>query len=464
MLQKRIKQLKDEEEAREDSVEVSKAADRLKNLEGEQTEWEEKYGQSSIGSPGITSGLPKLDFAAGGRPSSQMSLLREGDGRSIHSPVLGELVIGTGEQRSEELRSPFKPNAKDEASREDDEIESKMRVLEEVRQARLSIASSLDILRSQTPTSNKGGGSVGNTPTTPFFDQNQNQPRTRQGSTTSSKMLEPTYTPLNNPSRPQNEWERYTSDRKIITPTLPSPTSLPIDSRSNMGRRQSSFGPTYETLEMDRRERTTSMLESRVSDFGPIPRQRQSTHDNFEPLRRTESAHMSRPISSFDLPSQSQHGTMPNNRSSTISPPGPGVITGSASQSFGQASRPPSMQRTMTYEELSDRHRKRISKLQDPVSMKMNEEVAIAEAKEKWERQKRREKEEMKQRERERMARAEAVQPAVGGLPREAGVKKAEEWRKSVHTDLNMAGGVAGPRTGQQQGMGARRGSTHFAT
>jgi hypothetical protein len=366
------------------------------------------------------------------------------------------------------LRSPFKPTAR-EGRREDDEIEERMKVLEEVRQARLSIASSLDILRSQTPSSNRGG-SVGNTPTTPFFDQNQ--PRTRQGSTTSSKMLEPTYTPLSIPPRPktQSEWEKYTSDRKIVTPTLPSPASLPVDSRPNMGRRQSSFGPMYETPEMDRRERSTSMLESRVSDFGPIPRQRQSTHEGIE-LRRTESHGMSRPISSYDLPSQ-QYGnnTIPNNRTSIISPPGPGIITGSASQSFGNTPRPASMQRTMTYEELSDRHRKRISKLQDPVSMKMNEEVAIADAREKWERQKRREKEEMRQREKERLARAgvvpQAQAPTGGGaLPREAGVRKAEEWRKSVHNDLNLAAGpISGSGRGGQQGMGARRGSTHFAT
>jgi hypothetical protein len=134
----------------------------------------------------------------------------------------------------------------------------------------------------------------------------------------------------------------------------------------------------------------------------------------------------------------------------------------------------------MTYEELADRHRKRISKLQDPVSSKMKEEVALAEAKEKWERQKRAEKEEMRRREAEGMLRqkeGERVAPAAVAF-RGEGAKKAEEWRRSVHTDLNMAGQAGQPqrasRAPGQMGQGeqpagmagrnSRRMSSHLAS
>lgn len=258
-----------------------------------------------------------------------------------------------------------------------------------------------------------------------------------------------------------------------------------------MSTRQLSHDAIYETPEIDygadRRDRTTSMLETRTSDFGPHPPHRQSMHDTYplgEPLRRTESAHamvnpahgMSRPTSSYDLPRQ--YDTTPHHRLSTLST-GPGVITGSASQAFNGTSRPASMQRTMTYEELADRHRKRISKLQDPVSSKMKEEVALAEAKEKWERQKRAEKVEMRRREAEGMLRQKEGERVTPGpvWGRGDGAKKAEEWRRSVHTDLNMAGQTGQPQRASkgpgQMGQGeqpvgmagrnSRRMSSHLA-
>ena len=213
------------------------------------------------------------------------------------------------------------------------------------------------------------------------------------------------------------------------------------------------------------------MLESRTTEFGDILDARQQTHKTHplgEPLRRSESAQgniaMSRPMSGYDLPrSESQqynYNYNRNQRNSTMSMAG--LITGSASNArdLGNQERSTgNIQRTMTYEELAERHRKRISKLQDPVSSKMKEEVALVQAKEKWERQKRQEKEEMKRREADKALRQQEREREGGnqegwrptGVMKEDSVKKAEEWRRSVHNGLD---GMAGEASSRGQGSG----------
>jgi len=49
MLQKRLKQMREEEEARIEAEEVSKAAEKFKNVGSELDEWEEKHGKGSTG-------------------------------------------------------------------------------------------------------------------------------------------------------------------------------------------------------------------------------------------------------------------------------------------------------------------------------------------------------------------------------------------------------------------------------
>jgi hypothetical protein len=110
----------------------------------------------------------------------------------------------------------------------------------------------------------------------------------------------------------------------------------------------------------------------------------------------------------------------------------------------------------MTYDELSERHRKRISQLQDPVTSKMREEVEIAAARERWEKQKRIEREEMRRREQEKAARLrerEREGADVEGMRRvkERGevIRSTDEWRRSVHSGLS---GMAQAPNGRAEG------------
>jgi len=91
----------------------------------------------------------------------------------------------------------------------------------------------------------------------------------------------------------------------------------------------------------------------------------------------------------------------------------------------------------MTYDELSERHRKRISALQMPVTSQMKEEQNLKAAREKWERQKRAEKAEWERKEK-------MGPPADKGRSRAGGkqevLKSTDEWRRSIDTGLDGFG------------------------
>jgi hypothetical protein len=145
------------------------------------------------------------------------------------------------------------------------------------------------------------------------------------------------------------------------------------------------------------------------------------------------------------------------------------AVTPGAGMNDGFAGRPSAMPRAMTYEELSDRHRKRMTQLQNPVSSKMNEEIELAAAKEKWERQKRQERDVMRKREAEKMQLVKERQQeaadagrsgAGGGVVREQRqkrevMKSTDEWRRSVAGNLDQyappALVSAGSGSGSQQ-------------
>lgn len=126
----------------------------------------------------------------------------------------------------------------------------------------------------------------------------------------------------------------------------------------------------------------------------------------------------------------------------------PPVIIGHAKPPSGP--KPAAPQRTLTYDELDARHRRRLSKLQAPVTDKMKEEVDVAEARDRWARMTRLERDEMKRREKERMERAAereryegegeaagAREAALPRVPELSASKKTEEWRRSVSGGLD---------------------------
>ncbi|WRT67799.1 uncharacterized protein IL334_004773 [Kwoniella shivajii] len=461
-----------------------------------------------------------------GRPSSTLSLLRDpemrnnGNGNgsyeplSIKSPTLNipdtpqSMFIGLEELKPAEP-IPSSPTG----SGSDSELEQKMRLLAEIKKAREDVKGSLDKLRSSTPSGSVSiesdyllGSGRNTTPTPTLGVTGTSDRRERHTSTASSRILDYSYpasksdnsgerrdrhlsttssgildypmsttgvhhsTSTSPPTPPpQSDWDRYLSERKVISPTSNTQTPETYQSMQtpqngtnprDYPQRSSTYTSGPLTLDMDvRRERTTSMLEPRVSDFGsgPGPGPRDSSRLNgtypFDRptgnMSRTRSEGLDR-IGDGDRP-KTYHDYLGGNNGNLGTPMIIGSAANARADKQNQRTRPANSGRTaMTYDELAERHRKRLSKLQDPVTSKMKEEIEIENARKRWEKQKQLEKQGMKRKERERFYREQEQQAGGGGLEgpaaggagpgvegnkgkaREQGINKAEEWRKSV--------------------------------
>lgn len=503
-----MKQMRDEEDARVDAVEVGKAAERFKNLEAEQNEWEEKYGHGASPSAGPSSSghqtvpdtprdVPQLEFARESRDKrfesthSLLSLAEKSRYEAVPqgSPTADVFPRARDESPREELREPANDKGKEVG--EDKVLEDQMKLLDEVKRARLEIRSSIDRLRTTSALSHRESHSGASTPTMDRFGETHS----RRISGTSSKMLldrpvsilekpSPTqstfgHSPAQSPPQPpKSEWEQYVSSRNIVSSSIPEdPSAAPSM------RRQSSYDRSAAPVHPEQRmQRTTSFVEPRATDFGVEHLGPVSTYPARE-SRRESPQTLPRPMSNYELlrPASQYDAAPASHRTSQYAP---GVILGSAAGGGAGAARgSQSMPRAMTYEELADRHRKRISALQDPVSSKMNEEVQLAAAKERWERQKRTERDEMRKREAEKMERAkEREREREGGhemqRPRKEVMKSTDEWRRSVAGGLDrMAGSTTTMGQAQQKGSmgppgvpassmagkGKRRMSSHLA-
>ncbi|WVQ85089.1 hypothetical protein IAT38_007253 [Cryptococcus sp. DSM 104549] len=537
MLQKRLKMLRDEEEMRLEAEEVSKAAERFKNLGAELNQWEEKHGEGAEGSkkgcapssgpssprpdigytyPGAGAGraeslhadrssvlLPQLGFEdeheqrRDGRGSSTLSLLggntdtRGGyEGVALSSPAAsvanfgGAGTVGTPTSAMFIGVEELKP---EHPVRDESDLEEKLRLLEEVKKARESVRGSLNQLRKGTPTPSMRSFSGGSRTGAVTPGAMEDAGHVRRVSTASSRILDhpilqPIATEPPATSAPKSEWDAYLAERRVITPTsaVTPPGSAP--GNPNRGSQQFTVIPAAVAKAMERRERTTSMLEPRVSDFGPSE---QVTGGTYPPLgaqggrgydyppqamdRRSSAGRLERPASTHDYLSSGLPPSRPASQADILVQPQPQYhshsrqqsnasyfppVIGSAAQGHSSSTRPTSRssqhrpasavlaqpQRAMTYEELADRHRKRMSQLQMPLTTKMQEQVDVEEAKQRWEKRNRAEKEEMRRRELAAAAAgpsgsaAHVRGPGGGGKGKgkEEVIKDTDQWRRSV--------------------------------
>lgn len=330
----------------------------------------------------------------------------------------------------EEMLSPDhnKPQSADDA-----ELESKLKLLEEVKRARESVHSSLERIRAGTPTP-----SVNQALPSPTTSATPGRPtsamatsvdmRSRRGSATSSRMLD---------EQPrvatQSEWNQYVQSRNVIT--LPVNSSPGLQTSGAMGRgasQNSHYAVVSDSVAraVDRRERTTSMMELSVpEDWGTretlaaapasvgMGRRALSYHE-------TPAAHLS-------------HEGRPQYRESNSYASNHGDYPSRSRQSSGP--------RSMTQEELADRHRKRLSALQEPVTAKIREPLEVASARAEWEKQKRIERAEMQRREADRMAQVQERERKGPNVDRREVLKSTDEWRRSIASGLDRAAGPTFP-------------------
>lgn len=504
MLQKRLKQLRDEEEARIEEEQISKAAERFKNVGAELVEWEKKHGGNPISESGLDgtekSGsageasfpsepyaisfkgnrssvlLPQLEFKASQEPeilnkraSSSLSLLGHDTSpqmRRSSSLSLPRIASNLGEG-IENLNSYTPTNSmflgieelKPEepfigVGRDSSDLESKLKLLEEIKKARESVQGSLELLRSRTPsgTQSVAGPSRAVIPA-------ELEERQRRHSSVSTKLLDeakaqsvsgtsyrPPFQSHMTETPPQHsEWDTYVAERKIISPVpSPSPNSAFL-----------SVDPQCTTIPVsvvkgigNRRERTTSMLETKVSDFGPA--QEEQKHGTFPgrssvayyvpDIERKESVAHHDYLES-GIPSRPLAANRPR-----MSYSGPTrVVSASNLHPASAAPYRSSAAKIMSIEELAERHRQRLSKMQQPVTSKLKESEQIEEARKEWEKQRVREKDEMRRREIERGRENEDGQ----GKTREV-VRRTDQWRRSIVVDPELQVGDERKRSGEK--------------
>ena len=512
--------MQDEEEARVDAEEVSKAAERFKNLEAEHSEWEEKYGNSSTAGPSSSGSgmghkhdnsldtpgavdLPELQFARDSndkRFSSTHSLLSQGERQRYEpvgqaSPTLDAFPLQPQRNRSRTRLNDIDTTPAEELvgdDKTDPALDEQMKLLEEVKKARLEVRSSLDRLRSSTPTGlspRDGTRSGGSTPTMERFGETHS----RQISNASSNMLgrpvsilqrnsptSPGFPPISPAgdqlAPPKSEWEQYVSSRNIVSPA-PAASGAP-----SMHRQSSYDGFAAGSVSGSR--------PGSVLDYGgphdiPLRERRQSSQtmpharpiSNYDLRRPTSQYDMARPTSQYETPVQQQRASYaPGTIIGSAAGAKYSAVTPGAGMTDGYNGRPTAMPRAMTYEELSDRHRKRLTQLQNPVSSKMNEEIELAAAKEKWEKQRKQEREVMRRREADKMQlvmerEREAAEQGRSGNREQRGkrevMKTTDEWRRSVAGNLDGFAQPQQPQRAAQEvkygSMGKRRMSSHLA-
>lgn len=273
-----------------------------------------------------------------------------------------------------------------------------MRLLAEVKKAREEVRGSPDKLRGSTPT--PSSSALGDTPRaitpTPNLGDVKVLSNHRRLSNVSGRMLDfsegPKFTG-------EGDWDTYAHERKVVSPSIglspisPAPGALlPVPTRRHS---QFDIPSGSNMMTAERRARTTSMLEPRASESGP--RGSKAALNTFP----SAVAEMRKTMSYQERPSTFHDMSL-----------GQPIILGSAARRFGYpvSARMP-QQRTMTYDELADGHRKRISRLQEPVTTKMREEMDVAEAKARWERQKQIEQAEHRRREQDELRRGNGIDP-----------------------------------------------------
>jgi hypothetical protein len=485
MLQIKLEQIKHEDAERKEAEEEARAAARFKEHDTELGEWESKYGKTK----GLNGDVPLVTLGKNGPSSSMHSLVRpytnaESEGvrdpgsmemmaqsysqsetRSLGGQSIGRLpVMGLGGSISGgddgRMHSPGLSTA--DMSPEERE---RIRLLDEISEVKKSI----EVLRSTTPTSvdmlstagsmTAGGGtatgtrsrtqsgmSLGGASFASGLGAGATGSLGRTAQPSPINVMTPNAAELAQ-AKKDKEWNDYLAERKLFTP--PAGISPPIEtSFPHRARQAEQFGrlsklPDSVAQAMDRRERTVSAYELGVSEIDreDIPQPRSAglplgVRHSVQDLRQPELTHQRQSTEPSSRESTYQH-----NRLSSAP-----LVTGHAysnhrAKELVEPTNRPAAERTVTHEELTARHRAKLSQLQKPVSESMQEEIRVVEAKAKYEKQKEVERKMMAKKEAERN---DQQRPAVGKperaagmpdpsrVPRESAVDRAAQWRQSV--------------------------------
>lgn len=315
--------------------------------------------------------------------------------------------------------SPRLTRNKTPTAAELEDLKRKEELLTEIQ----TIRKSIEVLKSETPDPSSSSGSrhpsfasrvtlgydLTSPPTSHLRPPRQADPRARvqsmelsnlsRGSDIGGAQGRPTSVPL------QDDWDSYVRERKLLQP--PSGVTPPIGTTPLSPVPRVPISPAVEEALLMRQRRESTLSYHQAGGVTPelspsaIPVQKMPSGIEVPVVLR--GSH-SRSHSAGGIPV-------------TILPPKRAVVSPSPKQE--EETVPWTTTRTLTFEELEERHREKIRQLQEPVTRAEQEQLQVQEAKIRWERAKAAEKQAVSKRQAEKAAAysKEAGKPAKSGHP-----------------------------------------------
>ena len=395
LLQRKLKEIS-EMQKKQDEEEERRAADRFASLDMEKQEWEAQrksilhHGRNDselsdaallAEGKGSLSGSPQPDdyttLVGGQRPHHQsgVSDFMTDEGRRSQSPgAIPALDLGGGIEGNV-------PRDYLADSKEINRIEEELRVKEKLRQEIEDIRKSIIYLEDATPTTRSRGPSLAS-PTELIAKKDGS--RLRASSLEFGAMMR---APSMGVTRPKSapipeDWDAYVRDRKLLQPpsgvSPPILTSqLPMDQRAPMSPALLDAVANRQKMENMLGVKSTVPVEGHP--YQPIPQRSQDSED--VPLALVA------PSNTKPLNPRSHIRSRSAGPPLTILPPQKASPQHQSPQEKG----PP--QRVATYEELAERHQRKIRDMQAPLTKVERETAELVDAKQRWERAKALEKE-----------------------------------------------------------------------
>ena len=438
LLQRKLKEIS-EMQMKQDEEEEQRAAERFASLDMEKQEWEAQrksvlqHGRNDSDLSGVAlleegkgsaPGTPQPDdyttLVNGQRPRYQsgFSDLMTDDGRRSQSPgAIPALDLGKGIEGA--VPRDYLADSK-EISRIEEEVRTKEKLRQEIEDIRKSIV----YLEDATPTRSNRPSLVSRTDLVGYRDGS----RSRTNSLELGALMRSSSTGVTRPkSAPLPEdWDAYVRDRKLLQP--PSGASPPIQAT----QRTSMSSALLDAVA--NRQKIESMLGVKPS----VPVEGPSSHP-YQPIPQRSQDGEDTPLA-FIAPLHSK----PSNRTPHVRSKSVGLpVTilppqkASSHRPTQEDKAPPS--RVATYEELAERHQRKIRDMQAPLTKAERDAAELDDAKKRWERAKAIEKESVTKRQADKAA----------ALAREEKKKKKEQ----------RAGSGSGPELGADNDTSDQTGS-----
>ena len=392
LLERKLKEIS-EMQKQQDEEEERRAADRFAGLDEEKQEWETQrmsvlqHGRNDSDfsgaallaeGKGSTPGTPQLDdyttLVGGQRPRYQsgVSEFMSDEGRRSQSPgALAALDLGGGIEGS--VPRDYLADSK-EISRIEEEIRAKEKLRQEIEDIRKSII----YLEDASPTRSHRPSLASRTDLISAHDPS----RSRANSLELGAMMR---SPSAGAPRPKSvpipeDWDAYVRDRKLLQP--PAGISPPIQTSQPPMTQRTSMSPALLDA-VANRQKMEIMLGARSS----VPVEGSSSNP-YQPVPQRPQDDEDIPLALVSPPTSKAHV-----RSKSVGPPLTILPPQKPSpRHTSQEEKAPSP-RVATYEELAERHQRKIRDMQAPLTKVEREAAELEDAKRRWERAKSLEKE-----------------------------------------------------------------------